>query len=74
MESEIKKNNSPKPMFKSLLGVTFFFALSIWCVQDLWNYTLPGIFQLKEITYFEAMRLTLLVHFLFGTAKFWVSR
>jgi hypothetical protein len=74
MESE-KQN---KPSILKIFGVGLvifivFFCFVIWVVKDLWNYTVPDIFHLKEITYFEAMRLTLLIHILLGSAKIWSS-
>ncbi len=33
----------------------------------LWNWLMPSIFGLRQITWLEALGLMLLVHFLFGT-------
>jgi hypothetical protein len=74
MTEEQKKKPSISITLSTLLGILIGFAFSVWCIQDLWNYTLPDIFKVKEISYFEAMRLTVLIHFLFGSSRLWNSK
>jgi hypothetical protein len=56
---------------KILLGVGFalmglgFFALAGWIVMLLWNWLMPEIFSLKQVTYWQAWGLLLLSSILF---------
>ena len=45
--------------------LVFIFLFSIF-VQLLWNWLMPGIFGLREITYLQAVGLLLLSRLLFG--------
>jgi len=54
----------------SLIGILFFCVIN-WIIQGLWNTTIPDIFNLKSLGYFETMRLSLLIHFLFGSISLW---
>jgi hypothetical protein len=72
--SEEQKKKPISILLCTLLGILIGFTFSVWCIQNLWNYTLPDIFKVKEISYFEAMRLTVLIHFLFGSSKLWNSK
>ena len=42
------------------------FALLILLFQWLWNTTMPDVFGLKEVTYWQAFRLLLIAGLLFG--------
>ena len=38
--------------------------------QALWNSTMPDVFDLEEITFWQAFRILLLAGFLFGAGSF----
>lgn len=48
-----------------LLGVALLF-LATWLLKWLWNMTMPEVFGLKVITYWQAFRLLLIAGLLFG--------
>lgn len=52
-----------------LLGVCVVFLVT-WIFQWLWNTTMPQVFNLKEITYWQAFRLLLIAGILFGGMHF----
>ena len=57
------------PFFNvALLFIGLLFLGSI-LLKWLWNITIPRIFKLPEITYWEAFRLILIVWILFGGVK-----
>ncbi len=57
------------PFFSvALFYIGFLFIGSIF-LKWLWNITIPRIFKLPEITYWEAFRLILIVGILFGGVK-----
>ncbi len=41
-------------------------GLAIWLFQWLWNITMPEVFKLKQITYWQSFRLLIIAAFLFG--------
>jgi len=47
-----------------LLIVLFFIGVALF--QWLWNITMPEVFGLKEITFWQAFRLMLIAGILFG--------
>lgn len=47
------------------VGIGLFF-LVVWLLKRLWNMTMPAIFNLKTITYWQAFRLLLITSILFG--------
>ena len=49
-----------------LVGIPLLIWFIIAIFQYLWNCTIPGIFKLREISFWEAFRLLLLSGFLFG--------
>lgn len=49
--------------------VVLFFAV-IGLFQWLWNITMPEVFNLKRITFWQALRLLLMASILFGGAHF----
>lgn len=49
--------------FMMLVGLLFLVA---WLLQWLWNITMPQVFGLKEITYWQAFRLLIIAAILFG--------
>jgi hypothetical protein len=58
--------NKPAMIFGMIvLGVGFVFGL-IWVVMALWNWLMPAIFDISEITYWQAAGLLLLSKILFG--------
>ena len=63
-----------RPLFILIVILIIFFGLIIRCVMDLWNTTLPELFGLKEITYFQTFRLVVLSHLLFGSSQLWKSK
>lgn len=57
-----------------IMTALLFLGLWIWCVEDLWNFTMPEIFGVKEITYWQAARLLILIHILFGSVRIWFDK
>ncbi len=51
------------PMFLLLVGVFFVVAALL---QWLWNITMPDVFNLKTISYWQAFRLLIIAGVLFG--------
>jgi hypothetical protein len=47
------------------VGLVLLFLLA-WLLQYLWNITMPQVFNLKEVTYWQAFRLLLIAAILFG--------
>jgi hypothetical protein len=52
-------------MLLVFLAVGFLFLVA-WLLQWLWNITMPQVFGLKEITYWQAFRLLIIAAILFG--------
>lgn len=46
--------------------VVGFLFLIAWLLQWLWNITMPQVFNLKEITYWQGFRLLIIAAILFG--------
>lgn len=51
--------------FLLLLAVGIFFVITA-LLQWLWNITMPDVFNLKEINFWQAFRLLLIAGMLFG--------
>lgn len=50
-----------------LIGIGIgLFLLLVWLLKWLWNITMPTVFNLKAITYWQAFRLLLIAAILFG--------
>lgn len=49
--------------------VVLFFAIT-GLFQWLWNITMPEVFNLKRVTFWQALRLLLIAGILFGGAHF----
>lgn len=56
---------APRIMGLFILGVALLF-LAAWLLKWLWNMTIPQVFGLKEITFWQAFRLLLIAGLLFG--------
>ncbi|OPX89391.1 MAG: hypothetical protein A4E54_00965 [Pelotomaculum sp. PtaB.Bin117] len=54
-----------------VLGLLFLVPLLL---QYLWNITMPDLFNLKQITYWQAFRLLLIAGMLFGGPFFLVAQ
>ncbi len=67
---EAKKMMMPQNVFIYVLGVVGIFFLIAALLQWLWNMTMPEVFQLKPITYWQAFRLMLIAGLLFGGPMF----
>ena len=52
-----------------LLAIIIFFLIAV-IFRWLWNITMPQVFGLKEITYWQAFRLLLIAGILFGGIYF----
>ncbi len=52
-------------IYVALYFVAYLFIIS-YVLGLLWNFTIPDIFNLKEITYWQAFRLNILCSILFG--------
>lgn len=55
---------SPAILLIPLLIILFFLVIAL--LQWLWNITMPDVFNLKPITYWQAFRLILIAGILFG--------
>lgn len=49
-----------------IVGAIAFFFLVVWLLRWLWNITMPALFQLKQVTYWQAFRLMIIAAILFG--------
>ena len=47
-----------------ILSAIVFMIIMIFIVQFLWNYVMPEIFGLKEITFVQTLALIILINFL----------
>jgi len=57
-----------EPLFLIIpLAIVLFFVL-VGIFQWLWNITMPQVFNLRIITYWQAFRLLLIAGFVFGSA------
>ena len=56
-----------------VLVITLFFLVTE-LFHWLWNITMPQVFNLKEITFWQAFRLLVIAGILFGAAHFNVGR
>jgi hypothetical protein len=71
----MKRFRDIRPIFKPLLiigGVVLAAGLALlfgFFVMLLWNWLMPEIFGLKEITYWQAWGMVLLAHILFKAGK-----
>lgn len=50
----------------SVLAVVILFFAAVKIFQWLWNITMPQVFNLKELTYWQAFRLLIISSILFG--------
>jgi len=57
------------PLFLIIFGILLFFVL-VAIFQWLWNITMPQVFKLRAITYWQALRILLISGFLFGSFQF----
>jgi hypothetical protein len=48
----------------------FLFFVFVGIFQWLWNITMPQVFNLRMITYWQAFRILLISGFLFGSSQF----
>jgi hypothetical protein len=48
----------------------FLFFVLVGIFQWLWNITMPQVFNLRMITYWQAFRILLISGFLFGSSQF----
>ena len=53
----------------AFLLIPLVIAIVIAIFQWLWNITLPDVFGLKQITYWQAFRLLILASLLFGAGN-----
>lgn len=49
-----------------ILIVVAVIALEVWAIMALWNWLMPMLFGLKEISYWAALGLALLIDLIFG--------
>lgn len=54
----------------AILGIIAVFFLIVALLQWLWNITMPDVFGLKTITYWQALRLLIIAIILFGGGTF----
>jgi hypothetical protein len=50
----------------AILGIVLFIAIGGGVVQQLWNWLLPPLFGLRQITFWQALGLLALCRILFG--------
>ncbi|HOP69786.1 MAG: hypothetical protein WBK48_01845 [Dethiobacteria bacterium] len=55
-----------------LMSLIAVFFLMVALLQWLWNITIPELFSLKELNYWQAMRLLLIATILFGSSGIWL--
>ncbi|HOB87384.1 MAG TPA: hypothetical protein PKO38_06830 [Bacillota bacterium] len=55
-----------------LMSLIAVFFLMVALLQWLWNITIPELFGLKELNYWQAMRLLLIATILFGSSGIWL--
>lgn len=48
----------------------FLFVILVAIFQWLWNITMPQVFDLRTITYWQAFRILIISGFLFGSSHF----
>lgn len=53
----------------AVLAALLLIPLAIVIFQWLWNITMPQVFSLTTITFWQAFRLLLIAAFLFGTGR-----
>jgi len=53
-----------------ILLIPIVIAIMTAIFQWLWNITMPQVFDLKQITFWQAFRILLLAGFLFGAGSF----
>ncbi len=53
-----------------LLGIVVLLLVLAFLLHWLWNITMPEVFGLKEITYWQAFRLLIIAGLLFGGPVF----
>lgn len=53
----------------AVLAALLLIPLAIAIFQWLWNITMPQVFSLATITFWQAFRLLLIAAFLFGTGR-----
>ena len=69
-KNSLQKHGPFKIFFFVLAGLTFvalFAFLFGGLIQYLWNFTIASIFNIKEITYLQAVALVVLCRLLFGS-------
>ena len=54
------------PIFLIIPLVIFVFCVLVAIFQWLWNITMPQVFNLRMITYWQAFRILIISGFLFG--------
>lgn len=50
----------------ALLAFVIFIALGGWIVRELWNWLLPALFEVRPITFWQALGVLALSRILFG--------
>jgi hypothetical protein len=60
---------APALIVGAILAVLVLLPLLIALFQWLWNITMPQVFGLNVITFWQAFRLLILAAFLFGTGE-----
>lgn len=50
------------------LGAVLILLLVAFILQYLWNITMPEVFNLKELSFWQSFRLLIICNILFGTA------
>lgn len=64
-------------LIKLLCGIGIIvslYSILIGCVQGLWNIFMPEVFNVKPLTFIQSASLVILLHLLFASSSFWISK
>ncbi len=53
----------------AIVLIVLLIGLAIWLFQWLWNITMPEVFSLKQISYWQSFRLLIIAAFIFGVGQ-----
>jgi len=54
------------PICYIILFALLFFIINVFIIQILWNYVMPCVFNVRPITFLQALALYILASLLFG--------
>lgn len=65
-----KRNKNMQPIFFIIPFMVMVFFAMVAIFKWLWNITMPQVFELRMITYWQAFRILIISGLLFGSTKF----